>query len=220
MASELAATTTRILPADMLGAMRAAWTNELRSVPRRGAICTLVAQWALETGGGRACQANNVGNFKATPAGPYDFCYFTTIERVSVASAQAEIAQHGASLCSWDGVVDAAGFATLVVRPRHPWCCFRAYATLAAGCEDYLHSMYTRFAPAWRTAYDGDPAAFAHALGALGYYTSDRDAYAAGCLRWFKLLMVEPWPDATTTEPPIKPILAIDNDPPSEEPKA
>ena len=201
MASEIAATTTRILPIDMLAAMRAAWTSELRSVPRRGAVCTLVAQWALETGGGRACQANNIGNFKANPSGPYDYCYFTTTERVSVASAKAEIAQHGDSLCSWDGLVHLDGLVTLVVRPRHPWCCFRAYATLAAGCEDYLHSMYTRFAPAWNAAYDGDPAAFARALGALGYYTSDRDAYAAGCQRWFQTLMAVPWPDDEANEP-------------------
>jgi hypothetical protein len=200
MPTELAAAVTHVQPADMLVAMRAAWTSELRSDPRRGAICTLVAQWALETGGGRSCVAFNVGNFKATVGGAYDFCYFKTTERVSVAAAQAEIEQHR-ELCSWDGTVDASGLATLVVHPRHPWCCFRAYPTLAAGCEDYLHAMYTRFAAAWTAAYDGDPVAFARALGALGYYTSDRDAYAAGCERWFRTLMAEPWPDDEANAP-------------------
>jgi flagellum-specific peptidoglycan hydrolase FlgJ len=193
MATELAAAVTHVQPADMLVAMRDAWTSELRSTPRQSAICTLVAQWALETGGGRSCVAFNVGNFKASAGGAYDFCYFTTTERVSVAAAQEEIIQYR-ELCSWDGSVDEAGLATLTVRPRHPWCCFRAYPTLVAGCEDYLHTMYTRFAPAWTAAYDGNPEAFAKALGALHYYTSDPAAYAAGCLRWFRTLMAEPWP--------------------------
>lgn len=222
MANELPATTTHVQPVDMLRAMRAAWQVALGAPGPQKAICTLVAQWALETGGGRACEAFNLGNFKAMPTGAFDYCFFSTTERVSLALAHAQIAVHGAALCSCDDVVDASGLATLVVHPPHPWSCFRAYPTLEAGCADYLHSMYTRFAGAWHAVYAGDPEAFGRALGMLGYYTSDREAYAAGCLRWFRVLMAEPWAaDAPPADPGFKPLFKTLDDPPGDdEPKA
>lgn len=201
---ELPPTVTSVTLADMLVAMRDAYVVALGSTPKQEVICTLVAQWAFETGGGHACVAYNLGNFKAVAGGPGDWTHFTTFEMVAPAVAKAQVDMHP-DQCAWDGHVDAQGRAKLVVHPPHPWCCFRAYRTLAEACGDYLHVMYTRFEPAWSRACEGDPEAFARELGACGYYTSSADDYAAGCRRWFTKLLGMPWTDAP--EPGLPPIL-------------
>jgi hypothetical protein len=56
---------------------------------------------------------------------------------------------------------------------------FRAYRSLDAGADDYVHLLRTKFGDAVNQAEHGDVNGFAHALKEAHYYTADESKYAA-----------------------------------------
>lgn len=165
--TEVAATTTHVTPADMLEALTTAWRIELGTDPTQAQICTLLAQWALETGGGQSMQCYNVGNFKRPDPACGDWCGFSTTEIV-----------HGQKV---------------TLHPPDPGTRFAAYDSLAAGCCDYIHALSHHWAHAWPAVIAGDPTRFALLLHEEGYYTADPQAYATGLVTWFAKLSALPW---------------------------
>ena len=75
------------------------------------------------------------------------------------------------------------GLHNVYLIPRHPWCCFRAFASLDLAMADHLATMQRKFPAGWAGLLTGDPAAFAHGLRQGGYYTATETSYAGG-LQW------------------------------------
>lgn len=148
----LSPSATKVPATEMVAAMERAWTARFGSAPKRESIHVLVAQWALETGWGKAMHAYNVGNIKSVEGDGHDYTYFACDEYIQ--------GKH-----VW-------------FYPDAPGCRFRAYETLDLGVVDYLDTLYQRYRSTWEAVLAGDPAAFAHQLKAARYYTGDEGQYA------------------------------------------
>lgn len=113
----------------------------------------LLSQWALETGGGRACHCWNLGNVKHVKGDGRTWTMFGCTEVLSGRVVRFE--------------------------PPDPQTWFRAFATIDDGATDYVEILKGRFAAAWPAVEAGDVAAFGHALKLQRYYTADEHAYIA-----------------------------------------
>lgn len=82
MASKVEAVRTPTTAGELAGALTTAWRAELGDEPTRASLLVLLAQWHLETGGGKSCIAWNIGNAKSVPGDGYDWCEFQTTEVV------------------------------------------------------------------------------------------------------------------------------------------
>ena len=159
MSRELPDRLTPCAVADVGLALYVAWRELFGEEPGRGSLLVLLAQWALETGRGKACHCYNLGNAKSVDGDGYDYTFFRCNEVI------------GGRVVWFD--------------PPHPACRFRAFETLEAGAADYLALLHRRFASAWPAVLAGDPADFAHRLKAARYYTANEAAYAAGLTSLF-----------------------------------
>jgi len=162
MGQEVADRITPCTAQEMLDALAAAWPAVV------GSLCTntdsvrlLCAQWAMETGWGKACHCNNIGNAKAVVGGSYDWCFFATDEIINGRLVK--------------------------FNPPNPGCCFRAFATLREGVVDHLHLLtrQSNFASAWPFVLAGDAAGFCRALKIGGYYTADEGQYTRAVVSIF-----------------------------------
>jgi hypothetical protein len=142
---------TRASTADVALALRRAWVKLLGETPKRESILVLLAQFTLETGGGRACHAWNLGNAKSIPGDGRSWTFFRCSEII--------------------------GGKEVFFDPPHPQTRFRAFETLDDGAYDYLELLHRRFAAAWPAVEAGDPAAFGHALAAQHYFTANEASY-------------------------------------------
>ncbi len=120
----------------------------------RGSCLLLVAQWAFETGNGRAMHCNNIGNIKYTPGCGHDYTQFRCNEII--------------------------GGQEVWFDPPNPATSFRAYGSLTEGVADYVALLKKHFSGAWAAAQPGDVGAFAKALKAAHYYTADEAVYEHG----------------------------------------
>lgn len=153
MSEELDTVKTLCTPEQMAEALSFAWIKLFNEVPRKESICILLAQWALETGWGKACYCWNIGNYKHVDGDNRDYCYYKCNEII------------GGRVIWFDPTVEK----------DRPYCCFRAYKTIEAGAIDYVASLHKRFTLAWPDVVSGDPAGFAHDLKRQGYYTANEE---------------------------------------------
>lgn len=166
--------------ADVATALSDAWQALLGETPSQESLLVLLSQWTLETGGGHACHAWNLGNAKSVPGDGRSWTFF----RCSEILAGKEV----------------------FFDPPHPQCRFRAFESLADGAADYLELLHRRFAVAWPAVVAGDAAAFGHALKAAHYYTADEHAYTALLVRLMgQLRGALPAPAPCTQVPPDEP---------------
>ena len=170
------ATRTPTTPQDVYAALIKAWRAQLGTEPKRESLLVLLAQWAHETGTGRATWCYNLGNVKAKPGGARDYTFFTCGEELTREQAQALLKDARVSVVK---EYSRGGTTMVSVRivPDHPACCFRAFRTLDDGAADFLELLRKRFASAWPAVEDGDPAAFAHLLRLARYYTASVESY-------------------------------------------
>ena len=152
---------TEVTPAELYAALRA-YTHTTPAPLSRSSLILLVSQFALETGGGKACHCWNLGNVKWVDGDQYDWTMFTTQE------------------------VIGGRVVTFHPPDRATW--FRAYVSLEDGVQDYYREIEKDFAVCWPFVIDGDVAGFCHALKVRGYYTAPESTYTAGVQRWFDLL--------------------------------
>lgn len=150
---ELTKTTHTI--ADYTRAVVAAWSRLYGSPPSEGTCGVLWAQYALETGRGVACWNNNIGNVKHVRGDGYDYVELPN---------------------TWEII----GGKKVVFQPPDPQTWFRVYESLADAMVDHLRFLERRYGNAWSSILSGDPAGFAHALKARGYYTAAESDYARG----------------------------------------
>lgn len=147
---KVAAVKTLVTAREVYRALQLAWVALFGEHAKRESLCVLLAQWALETGHGKACWNYNLGNIKSFQKGG-EWCFFRCNEIIK-------------GKVVW-------------FEPDHPACCFVAYRTLNSGAEAYLDKLHTRFAKAWPFVLAGDPAQFTIQLKAQGYFTAYLEDY-------------------------------------------
>jgi hypothetical protein len=152
---------TEVSPKDLFAALRA-FTHSTPAPLSRASLILLVSQFALETGGGRACHNFNLGNVKKVDGDGHDWTMFATQE------------------------VIGGKVVTFHPPDRATW--FRAYADLEDGVKDYYAEIERDFASSWPFVVAGDVPGFCHALKVRGYYTAPESTYTAGVQRWYDLL--------------------------------
>jgi len=161
---------TPLTPLEVLEGLRQAWEELWSESPSKRSLQVLLAQWALETGRGRACIHYNLGNVKASAEQEHTF--FRTTEWLPLKSAEPLLIDPRVKLLSQN-----ATHAQLRFEPDHPACRFRAFSTLHEGCVEYLKLLRHRFASAWPAVLAGDAAQFAQLLKQARYYTVDEKPY-------------------------------------------
>lgn len=133
----------------------------------RAAAGILWAQFAAETGRGVNCWCWNIGNIRWSGDG--DYCMLRAV---------------------WE-IIDGKR----VVLPDSG-SKFRAFASLDEGMCEHIEFLSTkRYAAVWPVVERGDPAGFAAALKARGYYTAPLAQYTASMVSLHKefLAAAPPW---------------------------
>jgi hypothetical protein len=182
MGTRLNAEVTSVTSLEVAAALRAAWTKLLGTPPTNESLAVLLAQSALETGHWKHSYCFNLGNAKATASWEGDFCFYPADEIVTEAQAAQAFAERAPRT---DGVAGhnveltrlKNGMVQVTLHADHPWCRFRAFASLADGAEDYLGLLHKRFAKAWPAIESGDPVRFVHTLRELRYFTASIERY-------------------------------------------
>lgn len=147
-------------------------SNELDVSLPENSISVLYAQWALETGRGKACFCWNLGNKRHTSEPLY--CILAAAWECSRAGA---VPAGAKVIPAPPGAVCAPG--DVYYLPVYGAQKFAAYESLEEGARAYLSFLLRpSYQLAWAEVLRGDPSAFARALKALRYYTSDENAYA------------------------------------------
>ena len=121
---------TPVTPAEMFGALGAAWRAKFGSEPARASLLVLLAQSGIETADWRSMWNFNVGNVKRVKGQPW-----TMLAHV------------------WE-LLDGK---KVVFEPPHAQTHFRAFPDLGAGVAAYLDTMAGRFAKSWPAVIAGDP---------------------------------------------------------------
>lgn len=163
---QLPAVITKIEPAALFAALRDAWIAQMGAPPARASLLVLIAQWALETGWGRACYCWNLGNVRHAVGDGRAYCLIPCSEVIEGKEYKYD--------------------------PTHPedakHCMFRAFETLEAGTADYLATIWKNFDKAWPAVVKGDPAGYAVLLKAQGYFTANLSLYEKALVALFAKL--------------------------------
>jgi hypothetical protein len=183
MGVELEAVKTPVAPNELFVEMVQAWRELFGVTPRRESVVLLIAHWGLETGNGRSMWCYNLGNVKAQPGGPHDYCFYACNELLGTPRArslQASDPEHAKVTSDRPD-----GKSWIWFYPKHPYSCFRAYPNLHAGVVAHLQLINKRFSTSWPAVIAGDPNLFCHMLKQQGYYTADEAAYTKGVVGAF-----------------------------------
>jgi hypothetical protein len=172
------AVVTRVATVDLFDALRVAWATVLGESAPRAALVLLTSQWALETGWGAHCYCFNLGNAKARPGGPTDWCYFPCDERMSPAAATHALTLDAAHAHLESATPGQDGLVPVWFDPPHPYACFAAYATLGDAAVAWLRMQHGTFGSAWPALLSGNARLFAQALAVARYYTAPPNRYA------------------------------------------
>lgn len=150
---------------ELASGLMLATQHALGIVLSRRAVCTLGAQIDLETGRGKFTHRQNLGNVKGSASYQGSVCFFRCNEVI------------GGKVVWFD--------------PFNPGCRFRAFDTLAAGCEQQIRflAQSPRYAQAWVAALAGDPTGFVDELHRAGYFTADPSTYRSGVVHLFQQLL-------------------------------
>lgn len=175
---------TPATPEEVYAALGKVWQDKFGQPAKRESLLVLLAQWAFETGRGKAMWNFNLGNQKGKPDGSdgRSWTFFACNELLPTKHANALFAKAGPRRDGGPGnnvAITAVkeDTATVWFYPDHPACCFRAYRTLEEGAVDYLNLLHKRFALAWPAVIAGDPAQFSKLLKQARYYTAEESHY-------------------------------------------
>jgi hypothetical protein len=184
----------RISEGEATVSLREGWKTLYNSYPSMDSLSLLWAQWALETGRGKAIHCYNFGNIKKRYANPkygitddgHNWCMFRCSEIIN-----------GKEI--W-------------FDPPHIQTHFRAYDSAIEGATDYIKfvSQRKRYQAAWQQVLAGSPVGYAHELKKAGYYTASETLYTKGIVKltdefktkYPKLIQ---WTPPTDVVPPIVP---------------
>lgn len=170
---------TPLTPAAVIEALYRGSVAVVGKAPGARELCCHVAQWALETGHGKSCHRNNLGNLKAAASYSGLVTYFGCNEVLS-----GKVKWFHPSLGrAWPG-----HNAWILAHPsstaNDDQCRWQAFETLGDGAAAQLR-FFQRRQRSFQAAKSGNPRTFAHALKLDRYYTAhEEDYYAGGKLVW------------------------------------
>jgi hypothetical protein len=185
MAKKIVHKKTPITRKEMVDATYLAWCRYFGSHPSKDTLRVLLAQWAHETGEGKAMHNYNVGNVKSREGDGHDYTYFACWEILS--KERAEKMQKEDPNRVKIVRYEPNDKCRVWFYPEHPGCRFRAFETLEEGLVDHLAilSNHSAFKKAWPAVRTGDPRLFAKLLKEARYYTASYEAYVKALLWWF-----------------------------------
>lgn len=205
---------------DLADALRVAWQEQLGTEPSDASLSVLLAHSALETGHWRHCRCFNLGNVKATASWSGDYCYFEADEVVPLSRVELALSSKAPRRDGKPGhnlTVETLsnGRALVTLYPDHPWCRFRAFASLNDGAADYLGLLHDRFADAWPALQQGDPEQFVQALKAQRYFTASLERYLPPVLALFKKYsrVLAERTRASETQLPVRTLVSVNDRP-------
>lgn len=180
MSRELPSVVTPITYQAVINELLLAWPG----TPTRKAVRLAACQIAIESGL-KYCRAYNISGIKARAGGSYDWQYFATREFYTTAQLKDAIAKGPLKVIK----VHDDGRTEVLLQPRHPYCCFRAFETLRAAVTDHITTLQTKFPCGWKGLLTGDASLFAEGLKHDRYYTAPQKDYCAGlAYRWAEAL--------------------------------
>jgi hypothetical protein len=165
---------TPLTPASVIEAIYWGFGAVVGAVPGARDLCCHVAQWALETGHGKACHRNNLGNLKASEkyTGLITFFGCNEVLQGNVKWFHPELTR------AWPGHMAWVSKHTTSVACDNQ-CRWQAFETLADGAEAQMR-FFQRRPRSFAAAATGNPRTFAHALKLDRYYTAHEEDYYAG----------------------------------------
>lgn len=151
---------------ELIKALIGAWKNVYNTLPTKQQIGVIFAQWSIETGQGKFCWNNNIGNVKYIPSkNPEN----DNIEYMMLKNV-------------WEMIKGEK----VVFQPPSPQTWFRSFATLQDGATFHLNFLRgNKYAKVWTAVEAGDPDSFAHLLKEAKYYTASESLYAKGMHIYF-----------------------------------
>jgi hypothetical protein len=159
-------------------ALLAAW-DVTGTTPTRAQLELKVAHVHLETGL-KACHNWELGNKKSPVGGNGVRCwqFFPCGEELDVKTAE-DAASKSPELILLGKRYTRNGKAmvTVTVKPKHPWCCFRAFESIEDAAKDQMLFTQHRDA-AWQGLLTGDPLEYSKGLHAVKYFTADPAMYS------------------------------------------
>jgi hypothetical protein len=170
---------TPLTPAAVIEALYRGFGAVVGRVPEAPELCCHVGQWALETGHGKSCHRNNLGNLKATESYTGLVTYFGCNE---VLSGKVKWFHPDLSRCwPWHMAWITAHTTSVSCDNQCRW---KAFETLSDGAAAQLR-FFQRRPRSFTAALSGNPRTFAHALKLDRYYTAhEEDYYVGGKLVW------------------------------------
>lgn len=170
---------TPLTPAAVIEALYWGFVAVVGRHPSDRELCCHVAQWALETGHGKSCHRNNLGNLKAAASYTGLVTYFGCNEVLK------------GKVCWFHPTLERAWpghNAWILAHPQSTandnQCRWQAFMTLADGAAAQL-KFFQRRPRSFQAASTGNPRTFAHALKLDRYYTAhEEDYYIGGKLVW------------------------------------
>lgn len=156
----------------------------------RAAAKLATSQIAIETGM-RSCPNFCVAGEKSRPNnGATHWQYFATRENFDAGTlrrAQSLATECGAPAPKLLGTIERKEplepLASIMLYPKHPWCCFVAFESLDAAMSHHFEMLRAKFSKGLDALLTGDPAKFADGLrhGKYGsYFTATNAEYVAG----------------------------------------
>lgn len=135
-----------------------AWKNIYDVLPDKKQIGVIFAQWSIETGQGKFCWNNNIGNVKYIPS----------------KNPENDNVEYMMLKNTWEIIKGQK----VVFQPPSPQTWFRAFDTLADGVTFHVNFLRgNKYAKVWTAVEAGDPDTFAHLLKEAKYYTAPEILY-------------------------------------------
>jgi hypothetical protein len=190
---ELPAKTTTVDVVELICAFWETWIVYYGTAPKPISVQILTAQWALETGWGKACMNYNLGGVKSVPGDGWCWQHFKTRELLT--KTQAKSLKDD---LKFGHLVELAGFSDgrviVYLLPPHPGSRFRAFSTLKEGAFHQLAFLARKVPKAIVSVTYGFPNDFCRELKKARYYTASLNTYSKtlfGCLNMIKKTRVD-----------------------------
>jgi len=153
------------------------WENQFNTLPSKGQVAIIYAQWGIETGYSAYCYNYNIGNVKAID-NPNEYIEYMKLNNV------------------WE-IINGK---KVIIPPDNPGAWFRSFPSLNDGMAFHLSFLQQRYKGAWQSILDGDPNQFVHKLKESGYFTASEDAYKKAVISIYSSFMKDTLYDRIITD--------------------
>lgn len=161
---------TNFTIADFVKSLVIVWQQMYGELPQKKQLAVIYAQWSIETGQGKSCWNNNIGNVKYIPS-----------KNKSDSDIQYMMLKN---------VWEIINGKKVIFQPPHQATWFRSFPTLIDGVTFHLDFLKNkRYKKAWSAIEAGNPGNFAHLLKVANYYTAPEADYVRAVTLYFNKFM-------------------------------